>query len=64
LFPINLKEDKKLARDSKAKLDTFPQVQLRIGSEKVAAENSRSSESIDKEKSKKEAEQPIFLRRY
>jgi hypothetical protein len=64
LSPINLKEDKKLARDSKAKLAAFPEVHLRIGSEKVAAENSRNSESMDKEKRKKEAEQPIFLIRY
>jgi hypothetical protein len=50
-------------RNSKVKLDAFPQVHLQIGSEKVAAENSRSSESTDREKRKKEAEQPIFLKR-
>jgi len=64
LFPIILKEDKKLARNSRLKLDAYPKVHLWIGSEKVAAENSRSSESMDREKRKKEAEQPIFLRRF
>lgn len=53
-----------MVRDSRLKLDAYPEVHLRIGSEKVAAENSRSSESMDREKRKKEAEQPIFLRRY
>jgi hypothetical protein len=61
LLPKNRKGGKRLPRNKNSKLDVYPNATLTVVAKNATVGNSSRSESL--EKTKKQAEEPLYLKR-